>query len=34
MTVGTAIVASIGIICGTFVVALIIGACVAKKNKE
>lgn len=32
MTVGTAIVASIGILCGTFIVALIIGAIMTKKK--
>lgn len=32
MTIGTAIVASIGILCGTFIIALIIGASVAKKK--
>lgn len=34
MTIGTAIVASIGIICGTFIVALIIGACMNKKKTD
>lgn len=33
MTIGAAIVASIGILCGTFIVALIIGATVAKNKK-
>lgn len=33
MTIGTAIVASIGIICVTFVIALVIGAIVMKKKK-
>jgi len=33
MTVGTAIVASVGILCATFVVALIIGAIVTFKKK-
>jgi hypothetical protein len=33
MTIGAAIVASIGILCGTFIVALIIGAIVAKNKK-
>lgn len=33
MTVGTAIVASVGILCGTFIVALIIGAITVNKNK-
>lgn len=33
MTIGTAIVASIGILCGTFIVTLIIGAIVAKNKK-
>jgi hypothetical protein len=33
MTIGTAIVASIGILCGTFIVALIIGATAMRKKK-
>lgn len=34
MTIGTAIVASVGIICATFIAALVIGAIVTvKKNK-
>ena len=33
MTVGSAIVASIGMLCGTFIVALIIGAITIKKQK-
>lgn len=32
MTIGSAIVASIGILCGTFIIALVIGAIVAKKK--
>jgi len=32
MTIGSAIVASIGILCGTFIVALIIGAIITKKK--
>jgi hypothetical protein len=34
MTIGTAIVASIGIICATFTVALIIGAIITIKKKK
>lgn len=33
MTIGSAIVASIGILCGTFIVALIIGAIITVKKK-
>ena len=33
MTVGSAIVASIGMLCGTFIVALIIGAITINKRK-
>lgn len=32
MTIGSAIVACVGIICATFVVALVIGAIVMKKK--
>ena len=34
MTIGTAIVASIGILCATFTVAVIIGAIITVKNKK
>ena len=33
MTIGSAIVASIGMLCGTFIVALIIGAALMVKKK-